>query len=272
MACPYTNLNRKRSLMKILVCIKSVPDSATTFRINAAGDGYVESNVVFGVNEYDLYAMEEAVRIRERLREVEIAAITVGPSRAEAALRKAMTLGADRGLRIDDADQPASDALAVASLIATWAKDQSFDLILAGVMSQDLQRGQVGPMLAQILGLPCATTVVALGLAEDLKTLTCEREMEGGLRERVELPLPALLTVQSGLNTPRYASLTNVLRVKQLAIPVIPAASLGPVRNSEILLRAFLPERSAACEFLEGDPARVAEQLIAKVRRRVPVW
>ena len=258
--------------MKILVCVKSVPNPTTTFRIAAAGADYEESGIVFGVNEYDLYAMEEAVRIKERFHDVEIAAVTVGPARAEAALRKAMTLGADRGLRIDDADQPASDALSVASLIAVWARDRNFELILAGVMSQDLQRGQTGPLLAQLLGLPCATTVVALKIAEDRKSLTCERELEGGLRERVELPLPALLTVQSGINNPRYASLTNVLRVKQLALPSLPAASLGPVRRSENLLRAFLPERSAACEFLEGDPARVAEQLLAKVRRRVPVW
>jgi len=270
MPCPYKD--ESGTLMKILVCVKSVPDPATTFRINAAGDGYVESNVVFGVNEYDLYAMEEAVRIKERFRDIEITAVTVGSARAQAALRKAMTLSADRGLRIDDAEQPASDALTIASLIAAWAREQNFDLILCGVMSQDLQRGQTGPMLAQLLGLPCATTVVAVQIAEDRKSLFCERELEGGLRERVELPLPALLTVQSGLNTPRYASLTNVLRVKQLAIPVIPAASLGPVGNGEILLRAFLPERSAACEFLEGDLDQVAEQLIAKVRRRVPVW
>ena len=258
--------------MKILVCIKSVPDPATTFRINAAGAGYDESGVVFGVNEYDLCAVEEAVRIKERLRDVEIFAITVGPPRAEAALRKAMTLGADRGLRIDASDQPAGDALAVASLIAAWAKDQNFNLIFSGVMSQDLQRGQTGPMLAQLLGLPCAATVIAVNLAEDRQSLTCERELEGGLRERIELPLPALLTIQSGINTPRYASLTNVLRVRQLAIPSLPAASLGPVRKAENLLRAFLPERSAACEFLEGDLDGIAEQLIAKVRQRVPVW
>jgi len=258
--------------MKILVCVKSVPDPTTTFLINAAGAGYEESGVVFGVNEYDWYAMEEAVRIKERVKETEITALIVGPLRAEAALRKAMTLGADRGLRIDDTDQPASDALAVASLIAAWAGDRNFDLILAGVMSQDLQRGQTGPMLAQLLGLPCATMVVAVKWAEDRRSLICERELEGGLRERIALPLPALLTVQSGLNTPRYASLTNVLRVKQLSIPSIPASSLGPVKKCEDLLRAFLPEQSAACEFLEGDLDRIAEKLVAKVRQRVPVW
>jgi electron transfer flavoprotein beta subunit len=258
--------------MKILVCVKSVPDPATTFRINAAGTGYEESGVVFGVNEYDWYAMEEAVRIKERFQDVELTALTVGPQRAEAALRKAMTLGADQGLRIDDADQPAGDALAVASLIAAYARDRNYDLIFCGVMSQDLQRGQTGPMLAQLLRLPAATTVVDLKLAEDQKSLACERELEGGRRERIALTLPALLTVQSGLNTPRYASLTNVLRVKQLDIPAIPAAFLAPVRKGEDLLRAFLPERSAACEFLEGDVDWIAEQLIAKVRQRVPVW
>jgi len=258
--------------MKILVCIKSVPDRASSFRVNAAGASYDESGVVFGVNEYDLYAMEEAVRIKERFREVEITALTVGPPRAEAALRQAMTLGAEHGIRIDDTERPASDALAAASLIAAWARPQNFDLILAGVISEDLQRGQTGPMLAQLLGLPCATTVAAVKMAEDRKSLIAERELEGGIREQVVLPFPALLTIQSGINTPRYASLTNALRVKQLTIPVVRAASLGPVRSCETLLRAYLPERNPACEFLQGDLVEVAEKLIEKVRARMPVW
>jgi len=258
--------------MRILVCIKSVPDRQSSFRANAAGTGYEGRGLVFGVNEYDLFAMEEAVRIKERFRDAEIAAVTVGPPRAEAALRKAMSLGASDGVLIDDSNSPASSALAVASLIAAWAKGRRFDLVLCGVMSEDLQRGQTGPMLAQLLGRPCATTVVAEKISEDRNSITCERELEGGVRERVELPLPALLTVQSGINLPRYASLTNVLRVKQMVIPSIPASSLGPLQNSETTLRAFLPERSAACEFLKGDLDRIAEQLLEKVRARVPVW
>ncbi|OGP55767.1 MAG: hypothetical protein A2V67_13625 [Deltaproteobacteria bacterium RBG_13_61_14] len=258
--------------MKILVCVKSVPDRQSSFRVNAAGTGYEESGLKFGVNEYDLFAMEEAVRIKERFREVEITAVTVGPPRAEAALRKAMSLGAADGVLIDDSNGRATSALAVASLIAAWSRDKKFDLVLCGVLSEDLQRGQTGPMLAQLLGLPCATTVAAEKISEDRKSITCERELEGGMRERVLLPLPALLTVQSGINTPRYASLTNVLRVKQLTIPSIPTASLGEIPNSETTLRACLPERSAICEFLEGDLDRIAEQLLEKVRARVPVW
>lgn len=258
--------------MKILICVKSVPDRHSAFRVNPAGLGYEESKLVFGVNEYDLFAMEEAVRIQERFREAEISAITVGPDRAEAALKKAMSLGASHGVRIDDSSQPAQSALAVASLLAAWAKDKKFDLILCGVMSEDLQAGQVGPMLAELLHLPCATTVIAERISEDRKTITCERELEAGMRERVLLPLPALLTVQSGINSPRYASLTNVLRVKQMTIPSVPAASLGQVQNSETTLRAFLPERSATCEFLQGDPDRIAELLLEKIRARVPAW
>ncbi len=257
--------------MKVLVCIKAVPDGSADYRINAAGTGYDETGLVFRVNEYDLFAMEEAVRIRERLGEVEIEAVTVGPPRVEAQLRKAMGLGADGGVVIDDSDAPATDALSVASLIAAWAQDREFDLILTGVMSEDLQRCQTGPMIAQLLGLPAATTVIAMELLDAGNKLACERELEGGLRERVELSAPALVSVQSGINEPRYASLSNVLRVRKLEIPVIDAGSLGPTRRCEGAGRAYLPESGTGCEIIEGGLEETAAALIEEIRARVPV-
>ncbi len=260
--------------MKIMVCVKAAPLPESNFRINSAGDFYEEAGLAFQVNEYDLYAMEEAVRIRERLGplgKVEITVVSAGPARVEAQLKKAMGLGADHGVRIDDPEASPRDALALASLLAAWAKDKNFDLILCGVMSQDLQRGQVGPMLAERLSLPCATAVISLELSADRKKITCERELEAGERERVELPLPALVTIQSGINLPRYASLSNVLRVKGMKIPSVPAAALGPVMASERMVRAYLPEPAGNCEFLEGDPAAIADRLIEEIRTRVHV-
>jgi len=158
-----------------------------------------------------------------------------------------------------------------ANLLAAWAGPQKFDLILCGVMSEDLQRGQVGPMLAQLLNYPCATTVISLQLSQDRKKILCERELEQGLREKVELPLPALLTLQTGINIPRWASLSNVLRVKKMEIAAFPAAELGRVQSCEKLVRAYLPERSRKCEFLEGDSASVADRLLSEIRSRVKV-
>jgi electron transfer flavoprotein beta subunit len=166
---------------------------------------------------------------------------------------------------------PALDALSVASLIAAWAKPQQFDLVLAGVMSEDLQRCQVGPMLAQLLNLPCATTVVKIDFSKNRKKIVCERELEAGARERVELPLPALLTIQSGINIPRYASLSNVLRVKKIEIPVMLASELGKSQRCEKIEKAFLQEQSAVCEFLKGDPSQVADDLIDRIRSRLHI-
>ena len=257
--------------MRILVCVKSVPETETSFRVNREGNSYDESGLQFKVNEYDLCAVEEAIRIKEKLGEARITIVSVGPPRVEEQIRKAMGLGAGYGVRIDDSGESAMDALSIAGLIAAWARPQQFDLILAGVMSQDLQRCQVGPMLAQLLGLPCATTVVKMDFSKNRKKLVCERELEGGARERVELPLPALLTIQSGINIPRYASLSNVLRVKKLEIPVVPASGLGKLRSSEKILQASLSAPAAGCEFLKGDPDQVADELIDKIRSRLHI-
>ena len=258
--------------MRILVCVKSVPEAEANFRINREGNFYDEAELAFKVNEYDLCAVEEAVRIKEQCGDGRITIVSVGPARVDEQIKKAMALGAGYGVRIDDSAQPARDALSLASLIAAWARPQEFDLILCGVMSEDLQRGQVGPMLAQLLGRPCATTVVKIELEAGQKSAVVERELEGGLRERVRLPLPAVLTIQSGINIPRYASLSNMLRVKKLEIPAVPAETLAPgARKSENILRTSLHKQGAGCEFLEGRPEQVAEKLVAQIRSRLHI-
>ena len=251
--------------MKILVCIKAVPNDFLHLRLNAGATGYDEDGIAFRVNEYDLCAMEEAARIKERLGG-EITVVSLGPPRIIEQIKKAMALGADHGLLLDDPVHQDQDALSIASRIAAWAQDKNFDLILCGVMSEDMQRSQTGPMLAQILGLPCATTVIAERISDDCATITCERELEGGQRERAQLPLPALITVQSGINVPRYASLSNVLRVKQYQVPTIASAALAPGARSEIIQRAYFPARATRCEFLTGSAERIAEKLAEKIR------
>lgn len=257
--------------MKIAVCIKEVPDKESGFKLNQERTTYEESGLNFVVNEYDLYAMEEAVRIKERFKDVEITVVSVGPLRAEKAIRKALALGGDYGVLIDDSKSPCEDSLSVASLIASWAEDKEFDLILCGLMSEDFQRYQTGPMLAQLLKIPFATAVISLNIYPEKKKLTCERELEGGLREKVELPLPALLTVQTGINTVRYASLSNVLRAKELKIELISSESLGAIQRCERTIRAYLAEPSSSCEFLEGELDEVAEKLLERIRAKLSI-
>jgi len=267
-AAPVVNI--LAGAMKILVCVKSVPDPQSSFELSEDGRGYWEDGLNFKVNEYDLYAMEEAVRIKERFG-AHVTAVSAGRPRVEEQLRKAMGLGADRGVLIDQGDAPAMDALSVASCIAAWARDEAFDLVLAGVMSEDMARCQTGPMLARLLDMPCATTVIKAELSDDLAEITCERELEGGLREKVLLVLPAVLTVQSGINLPRYPSLSNVLRVKGLEIERLDAKELGPVRACETLVRTYAPERKSSCEFVKGPPREAARELVEKIRSRAPV-
>lgn len=257
--------------MNILVLVRPVPAAEARLRVNPEGDGYDLASLKLQVNEFDLFAMEEALRIKERFEKTEITGVMVGPARALETLKKALALGADHGALIDDSQAPAADALATASLIAAWARPRRFDLILCGVMSEDLQRSQVGPMLAELLAVRCATTAVSLQLQPDQGRLLCERELEGGAREKLELPLPALVSVQSGINLPRYASLSHVLRVKEMAVPVIAAAELGPVLSNERTVRAYFPTAAGVCEFLEGDLEAMAETLVEKIRQRVPV-
>ncbi len=253
--------------MRILVCIRQVPDPQSSFSAGALGISYDEAGLKFVLNDYDRFAMEEAVRLGERFEGTEITVVSVGPERVLASIKKAMELGGQEGLHIDDTDAPANDALSIASLIAAWARDKDFDLILCGFMSEDEQRAQTGPMLAELLGLPCATTVVAEKISEDRAKIVVERELEGGMRERLELPLPALLTVQSGINVPRYGSLSNVLRVKKQEIPSISASELGPVDRCEENVGLYTPERSATCEIISGSSGEIADKLVSIVMK-----
>lgn len=257
--------------MRILVCVKSVPDLESIFRLNSQGNFYEPSGLKFHINEYDLYAIESAVRVKERFKDARITVISVGPSRVEAEIKKAMELGADEGFRIDVDDAQAEDAFWVSGLIASFAKERGFELILCGVMSQDLERAQVGPMVAQLLRIPYASTVIALNLLKERNLIICERELEQGEREKIEVPLPALLTIQSGIYPLRYPSLSNKLRVKHLKIPSLPPKNLWFSKRIEPNTRAYFPEVSSGCEFLEGDAEKVAEQLVEKIRARLNI-
>ncbi len=231
---------------------------------------YDEAGLSFRPNEYDLYAMEQALRVREDLGEAAITVVSVGPPRVEAQLRRVLGMGGDYGVIIDDSDDPAPDALSIASLIGAWAGDKDFDLILCGVMSEDMQRSQTGPALAETLGIPSVTTAVSLSAMEGGKFFRCERELEGGVRERFQVRAPALFAVQSGINSPRYPSLSNVLRVKRMEIPRVPAGSLGAKRPPGAEIKVLEPRREGKCEFLEGGLEEIADALIERMREVVP--
>ena len=257
--------------MNILVCVKQVPDTESAFRIDEHGKGFDETNLVFRMNAYDEYALEEAARIKERFPHVHVTALTVGPLRADAVVRRGLEFGADEGVHLVTDRGQGTDALETASRIAAFARDRAFDLLLFGVMSEDEQFCQTGPMAAVLLDLPYATTVISETASADRRKVRVEREMEGGRRQVVELPLPSVLTLQSGINRPRYPSLSNKLRARKQGLRVIDTKEMPAPRPCQEIVRAGLPPPPKTGAFLEGSLEEKAEALVRILHEKTDV-
>ena len=235
--------------MKIAVCIKRTPDTETRVRIAADGASLDETGVKFILNPYDEFAVEEALQRRDKAGAGEVVAIALGPDAAQETIRGALAMGADRGVLLKAEKVPA-DALAVARAIAAEVKDGGYDLVLFGKMAVDDYNHAVGPMVAELLGLPCVTAISKLELEGGRGT--AEREIEGGV-EVVEFALPAVLTAEKGLNTPRYPALKGIMAAKKKPIEAKPAAlGAGRVQVSALTLP---PERKAGRIVGEGPDA-----------------
>jgi len=235
--------------VKIAVCIKRVPDTETRIRIGADGASIDESGVKFVVNPYDEYAIEEALQRRDKTGGGEVVAIALGPDAAQETIRGALAMGADRGVLLK-AERIPADALAVAKALAAELKDGGYDLVLFGKMAVDDGHHGVGPMVAELLGLPCVTAISKLEL-EGGKGVA-EREIEGGV-EVVEFALPAVLTAEKGLNTPRYPALKGIMAAKKKPIETRTAA-LGEARVTVTTL-GLPPDRKAGRIVGEGPDA-----------------
>jgi electron transfer flavoprotein beta subunit len=255
--------------MKILVCVKQIPQLDAGIRIDAAGE-WVEfgKSHPFVMNRFDEFAVEEAVRIKESHSAATIDAISVGPQRAEKVIRRSMGMGADHGIHVLTAGEGFIGGFSTASLIASVAERKGYDLILTGAISEDAMQGQVGPMLAELLGMPYATSTILLRVSPDSGTLYCEREEEGGARTGLELRLPALLTIQSGINNPRYPSLSKMLRAKKQPLDIIDVGPGERGPGKDRLIRLSRPEKSRAGRILEGSAEHKADQLLAVLRER----
>jgi electron transfer flavoprotein beta subunit len=255
--------------MKILVCIKQVPDMESRFVVNASGDWYEERDLAFRINEYDEYAIEQAVRVKEGLGgAADITVLSIGPARVVEAIKKGLAMGADRGVHIQHEQPHLLDAWQIASIIAAFAKDKSFDLIFTGLQSQDRGSAQVGGMLAELLGYACVTTIVSFELDGGLATV--RREMEGGLRGIVRFNLPAVVTCQLGLNTPRYPTLPNIMKARQKELLAFPAADFLSVERLAVTEKMYPPEKKGRGLTLEGDVNELADKLAAILKEKVP--
>ena len=250
--------------MKIVVCVKQVPDTETRVKVAASGDAISETDVgSWIVSPYDEFAIEEALRIKEA-KGGEVVAVTAGPDRAQAALRTAPAMGADSAVHVKDAALEASDALGTARALAAAIRTLvPVDLVLCGQQGVGGDNSQVPAMLAELLDLPQVTVAVKVEVGDGKATV--EREVEGG-RETWETPLPAVVSAQKGLNEPRYASLKGIMGAKKKPVHVVDRAGLGldaaAVAPRVKVAALELPPARPAVRLIEGDPEGQAKELI----------
>jgi electron transfer flavoprotein beta subunit len=258
--------------MKIIVAIKQVPDRDSQVRVDSSGKWFVESDLQYAMNESDAHALEEALQLKEKTAETggELVVVTAGPESAGTVIREALAKGADRAIHILADDLPSRDSFGVASLLAAAIKDEKPDLVLAGLQSEDLGNGQTGVILAELLGLPHATLI--LNVEKIDSGLRVKRELEEGWFQNIELPTPALLTIQSGGNKLRYATLMGIKRAKMKEVRQLVPASLGAdVPAVAVLEQITLPKKQKSTQMLSGSPKEAAAALVEKLRLEVHV-
>ncbi|RNC68713.1 MAG: electron transfer flavoprotein beta subunit/FixA family protein [Desulfuromonadales bacterium] len=256
--------------MKLLVCIKQVPDMESRFRPNSQGIWFDENDLAWRMNEYDEYAVEQAVQLREQVGDsAELTVLSIGPDRVVEAIKKSLAMGCDRAVHIRDDHAATKDPWQIASIIAAYAKGQGFDLIFTGMQSQDRGSAQVGVTLAEELGYACATTLV--GFAYGDGTVTAKRELEGGIKGVVKLATPALVTCQLGLNVPRYPTLPNIMKAKKKEIEVIAVADLLTEQPLTATTSFHPPARKGGGVVLEGDVGVLVEQLVGILKDKTAV-
>lgn len=256
--------------MKILVCVKQVPDMESRFRPDASGVWYAETDLAFRFNEYDEYAMEQGVLLKEQLGgEPEVTVLSVGPDRVVEAIKKGLSMGGDRGVHVQDPAAHLKDPFQMASIIAAYANGEAFDLILTGMQSLDRGSAQVGVAVAEMLGYACATTVIGFEYADG--TVTVKRELEGGVKGVVRLKTPALVTCQLGLNQPRYPTLPNIMKAKKKEIRVIPVAELLRQDARLVMADFHAPAKKGTGVVLEGEIGDQVDRLIGILKDKTAV-
>ncbi len=262
--------------MKSLVLVKYVPDSNSVFRIRSDGNWVDESSLSFNVNEFDRYALEELLALKDAGTVEEVVALTVGPAEASSALRTCLATGADRAIHVKDKALAGADPLSLARVIHAAIKDEELSLILAGLQADDDNYTQVGGLVAGLLDWPCASAAMSLSARGD--TLRVERELENNELQVVDLTLPAVVTVQTGINTPRYASLKGIMAAKKKPVATIGLSDLG-LDAAEVggdaaklrTVRLSQPPKGKGAEILSGSADEIAAALVNRIRENTGV-
>jgi electron transfer flavoprotein beta subunit len=258
--------------VEIIVCIKRVPDlSEAEIEIGRDGVSLVDDDLDYDVNEWDSFAIEAAVQLKEE-HGGRVTAMTVGDEESEDVLRRALAMGADEAVHLMDDVFVGSDALGIATILRRAIADRPYDLILTGAISGDEARGHVGPMLAAMLDIPMVA--LATELSVEGGTVTVRHEVEGGLERVTRMNFPALVTAQTGLNEPRYVSIRGIRKVSGAEIAVLEAGDLdldgsqvGVAGSAVAVEEIFLPPRGEGAEMLEGSEEAVVEKLVERLQR-----
>ena len=247
--------------MKIAVCIKQVPTREWQPRLNDQKTWIREADISYEMNEPDAYALEEALRLRER-HGGEVVVCSAGPARVQTVIREALARGADRAIHVEHDSLGAADAFVIAEALAAAMKDEAFDLVLTGLQSDDQGHGQTGVILAERLGIPSSTIIMDVRI--EGSSMRVKRELEGGWFQWIAMPLPALLTIQSGINQLRYATLKGIMAAKKKEMK---KASLPDgLQPSQQVVGLAVPTRSKQTQMITGSPADAAKELVRRLR------
>jgi electron transfer flavoprotein beta subunit len=266
---PYRGHGRGVILLKILVCLKQVPQKDAPLKLNDAGT-WIREDVSYEVNEPDAYALEEALRQKEK-HTGEVVVITSGPARAQQVLREALAKGADRAIHLEDDKFVGLDAFNTAKALSAAIKDEKFDLIFTGLQSDDYGYAQTGVILAELLGWPHATIIMQIEKTDG--GIRVKRELEAGYFQYVDMPTPAVLTIQSGINKLRYATLIGIKQAKNKPMRKVALAEVqsAVAENLQRIERLYVPQKTKKTEVIEGPPAEVAKKIVDKLRNELRV-
>jgi len=247
--------------LKIAVCIKQVPTREWQPRLNDGGTWIREQDASYELNEPDAYALEEALRLREK-QGGEVVVCAAGPARVQQVIREALARGADRAIHVEDDALGSADAWITSAALAAAMADERFDLVLTGLQSDDQGHAQVGVMLAERLKIPHSTIIMEVQIADG--RLRVKRELEGGWFQWIGMPLPALLTIQSGINQLRYATLKGIMAAKKKEIRKAPM--LAGLTASQQIVSLALPARSKQTQMITGTAPAAAKELVRRLR------
>ncbi|MCL5774077.1 MAG: electron transfer flavoprotein subunit beta/FixA family protein [Firmicutes bacterium] len=262
--------------MKIIVCIKQVPDTEAQIKINSDGSGIVAEGIKWVLNPYDEFAVEEAIRVKERLKEGEVTVITLGSQQAKEALRACLAMGADKAVHLADEAFTGADSGATALILSLAIKNMEYDIILCGKQAVDGDMAQVGSSLAEFLDMPFVSNITKLEISADKKSAKVQRETEGA-SEIIESTLPAVFSAQKGLNEPRYASLMGIMQAKKKEIKEIKAQDLGIEKETVKqmskmhLLKFSPPTQRPPGRMIQGEPRDTAIELVKLLHEEAKV-